>query len=74
MPGICDSGWVYWNKLCYHFANESLSNQRSWFEARALCRKVRGDLVSIRTMAENQFLATEVKKRYDITNNKKAIL
>lgn len=74
IPGICDPGWIYWNSLCYHFSNESLSNQRSWFNARALCQKVRGDLVSLRDATENKFVLSEVQKRYDVAADKRVTL
>lgn len=65
IPGICDPGWTYWNNLCYHFSNESSTNLRSWFDARSLCQKERGDLVSLRNAAENQFVFNQIKNRYD---------
>lgn len=59
-PDICPSGWILWNTMCYFFSDGSNS---TWYEARQECQRVRGgDLVSILSVAENDFVKSKIQR------------
>ena len=62
-PKICGLGWILWNTKCYHFGNETSSNILTWMDARAVCRQGGGDLVSIHSQAEQDFVFNTLKVR-----------
>ena len=47
--------------MCYYFANYSMSSRVTWRVARRACQSVRGgDLVSIHSAAENDFIKSKI--------------
>ena len=49
--------------MCYYFANNSLSSRVTWRAARQACQSVRGgDLVSIHSAAENNFIKSKIAR------------
>nr|XP_058957414.1 C-type mannose receptor 2-like [Pocillopora verrucosa] len=60
-PDICPPGWMRWNNACYYFANDSVSSRVAWQDARQACQRIRGgDLASIHSAAENDFITRHV--------------
>ena len=60
-PDICPSGWMHWNNTCYYFANNFESSRVAWQDARQACQRIRGgDLASIHSAAENDFITRHV--------------
>ncbi|XP_066015649.1 macrophage mannose receptor 1-like [Pocillopora verrucosa] len=60
-PDICPPGWMRWNNACYYFANDSVSSRVTWQDARQACQRIRGgDLASIHSAAENDFITRHV--------------
>ncbi|XP_067020488.1 macrophage mannose receptor 1-like [Acropora muricata] len=58
---VCPPGWIPWNSSCYYFSNDSLSSKMSWQESVQACRKTRGgDLVSIHSASENNFIKSKI--------------
>ena len=48
--------------MCYYFANNSQSSKVTWRVARQACQSVRGgDLVSIHSAAENNFIKSKIR-------------
>ncbi|XP_022806021.1 macrophage mannose receptor 1-like [Stylophora pistillata] len=67
---ICHPGRIRWNNTCYFFANNSASNRVAWQDARQTCQRIRGgDLVSIHSAAENNFIALHISDNYWIGLN-----
>ena len=60
-PDICPPGWMHWNNTCYYFANNFESSRVAWQDARQACQRIRGgDLASIHSAAENDFITRHV--------------
>lgn len=60
-PNICPPNWILWNTMCYFIANNSQSSKVSWRVARKACQSIRGgDLVSILSAAENNFIKSKI--------------
>ncbi|XP_074624213.1 macrophage mannose receptor 1-like isoform X2 [Acropora palmata] len=60
-PIVCPPGWILWNSSCYYFSNDSLSSKMSWQESVQACRTTRGgDLVSIHSASENNFIESTI--------------
>ena len=50
-----------WNSMCYYFSSDSLSGKMSWQEALQACRRTKGgDLVSIHSASENNFIKSKI--------------
>ncbi|CAH3127383.1 unnamed protein product [Pocillopora meandrina] len=59
--GICPNNTILWNTMCYYFANDSQSSRLTWRAARQACQKeLGGDLVSILSAAENNFIKSQI--------------
>ena len=56
----CDSSWTQYGSHCYRFYQEQLT----WSDAKARCEREGGDLTSIHSAEENQFLATISQNAY----------
>ena len=49
---FCKSGWPYFNGYCYHGASSPLE----WTQAEIACQGLGGNLASVSTQEENDFL------------------
>ncbi|XP_039270051.2 macrophage mannose receptor 1-like [Styela clava] len=54
----CPDNWYPWNDHCYHFSPPGM--EKPWTEARADCQAMGGDLVSILSQAENDFVLVTI--------------
>ena len=52
----CDNedDWVNWKDHCYHFSPKGIA--KTWHDARVACQDMGGDLASITTKGENDFI------------------
>ncbi|EDV28408.1 uncharacterized protein TRIADDRAFT_18412, partial [Trichoplax adhaerens] len=69
----CDAGWIHYNLNCYRVFQKS-NERQDWNSAQAECNKLGGNLLSILTYKEQNFvqnnlLSTGVKKSYWIGLN-----
>jgi len=59
-PGpLCPSGWTRFKSYCY-LVNGSI---KTWDEAQAYCRGLKGELVKINSAEENEFVLNMVNQR-----------
>ncbi|XP_027025200.1 macrophage mannose receptor 1 isoform X1 [Tachysurus fulvidraco] len=56
--GGCSSDWTAFQGKCYKFVGKDSSEEKSWQDARQYCIYQGGNLVSIRSQAEQAFLTT----------------
>ena len=62
---ICPSNWKLYKENCYYF---SKSQYVDWHNAVLACEAVNGSLTSIQDVNENNFIAAEMKRYFEITN------
>lgn len=58
----CDNGWSNWNTNCYRYYN-SLSDHKSFDDAKQACKANKSELVEVFSEEENQFLVSLLQTR-----------
>ncbi|XP_065683392.1 uncharacterized protein LOC100215503 isoform X1 [Hydra vulgaris] len=60
-PSSCPSGWKLYNTNCYYFSNYSYLD---WHKSKLACESANSSLTSILNLDENNFIASEIRRRY----------
>lgn len=54
----CDPSWQPFQANCYRL----ISEKKSWIDAKKTCLRSEGDLVSIHTLSELEFVTKQIKQ------------
>lgn len=61
-PKCQDRDWIFHNGFCYYISPDyGKKSSLNWFESRRICQAMGGDLASINTENDNNFLLTMVQ-------------
>jgi hypothetical protein len=63
VEGICPPGWTSWGSDCYAFSANNNDKVDTSDNAQLKCNQLGGNLASIHTMAENQFIYESLMAR-----------
>ncbi|XP_050405448.2 macrophage mannose receptor 1 [Patella vulgata] len=64
-PIACaDSGWTYFNGSCYYASRPyGVNSKKSWYDSRRYCQQHGGDLMSIHSPDEDDYILSIIKTR-----------
>ncbi|XP_070535731.1 macrophage mannose receptor 1-like [Ptychodera flava] len=63
-----DADWVYSMGACYYFSDPDSDGRLSWPDSRDWCLSKAGDLVSVHSAMEQQFIYTQMRDKQMITS------